>query len=141
MAVHAGRLVLIKIDLNGVGGAGANWVTVGQQRGGGTKKGSETADSTHKGDDGWPSAVITRTPWSISCDGALDPLDSALAYLETSWAAKTKVYAQIDKSALSGGTKKEGRAIITDFSDEYPEGDVVTFTLELQGDGALSTSP
>lgn len=140
MAVYAGRQILIKVDTNGVGGAGANWVTVGQQRGGGLARGSETADATHKDDAGYPSAVITRTPWSISCDGALNPSDTAWTYLLTNWKAKTKVWVQVDESAISG-EKVEGQAIITDFSKEFPEGDLASYSLEFQGDGELANSP
>jgi predicted secreted protein len=140
MAVYAGRLVLVKYDTAGVGGGSATWVTIGNQRGGGQTLGSETADSTHKSDDGWPSAVITRTPWSVSCDGALDAADSTLSALETAWAAKTKVWIQVDYTSV-GGVAKEGQAIITDFSRDFPEGDLCAYTLELQGDGSLVTSP
>ena len=140
MAVYAGRSVLVKIDTNGVGGSGANWVKVGQQRGGGLSRSSETADATHKDDAGYPSAVITRTPWSVSADGALNPVDTAWVYLYAAWKNKTKIWTQIDRSAV-GGIKEEGQAIITDLSEEFPESDLVSYSLELQGDGSLSTSP
>jgi predicted secreted protein len=140
MALYAGRLVLVKLDTNNVGGSGASWTTIGNQRGGSMKRGAETADSTHKSDAGWPSAVITRTPWSVSCDGALDAADTALAQLKTAWAAKTKQWVQIDYTSV-GGIKEEGQAIITDFSLDFPEGDLCSYTLELQGDGPLAASP
>lgn len=140
MAVYAGRQVLIKVDTSGVGGSGATWATIGQQRGGGLTRGSETADATHKDDQGYPSAVITRTPWSISCDGALNPADSAWSYLRTNWKNKAKVWIQVDESAI-GGEKVEGTCIITDLSKEFPEGDLVSYSMEFQGDGALANSP
>lgn len=140
MAVYAGRLVLVKIDNNDVGGAGANWLTIGQQRGGNFSRSSETADATHKGLLGFPSAIITRIPWSFSCDGALDPADAAWTKILTSWKNKAKPYFQVDASGISG-EKQEGTCIITDCSYEFPENDVVTYTLELQGDGSLNPSP
>lgn len=140
MALNVGRSVLIKIDTNGVGGAGANWVTIGQQRGGSMSRSSETVDATTKGDSGWPTKVITRTPWSVSCDGALDPTDAAWVYLLGRWEAKAKPFVQVDASAI-GGPKKEGRSVINTLDHDFPEPDLVTFTAELEGDGALTTSP
>lgn len=141
MAVSAGREVLIKYDTNGVGGTGASWVTIGQQRGGGLGRSSETADATHKDDSGWASAVITRIGWSVSVDGAMNPSDTAWTNLLSDWASKSKVWIQIDQSAISGGTKREGQAIITTIDEDFPEGDIVAYTIELLGDGSLSASP
>jgi len=143
MAVHAGRLVLVKIDTSsagvGAGGAGASWTTIGQQRGGSFSRTSETADATHKGDSGWPDAVVTRTPWSVSVDGALNPVDSAWTTLLTRWAAKGKVWVQVNANSITG-EYIEGQALITDLSYEFPESDVVTFSAEFQGASALVTS-
>lgn len=143
MAVYAGRQVLVKIDtsLSGVGqgGASATWTTIGQQRGGSFTRSSETADATHKDDTGWPDAVVTRTPWSVSVDGALNPADTAWSTLLTRWAAKGKVWVQVNANAISG-EYVEGQALITDLSYEFPESDVVTFSLELQGASSLVTS-
>lgn len=140
MAVHAGREVFINIDTSDVGGTGANWTKIGQQRGGGISRTSETADATHKDDQGYPSAVITRTPWSVSADGALDPTDSVYAQLVTAWKNKNKVWVQSDEGLISGEVV-EGQAIITDLSKEFPESDLVSYTCELQGDGELASSP
>jgi predicted secreted protein len=138
--VYAGRVVLIKVDDNDTGGGSATWKTVGQQRGGGQSRTSETADTTNKEDTGWPSAIVTRTPWGVSCDGALDPTDAAWIWMLARWEAKAKIWVQIYYTDI-GGDNKEGQAIITDLSSEFPESDVVSFTAEFQGDGALVTSP
>jgi predicted secreted protein len=140
MAVYAGREIRVWVDLNSVGGSGANWIAIGQQRGGGISRTTETADATHKDDIGWPSAVVTRTPWSISVDGAMDPADSAWGHLLGKWRAKAKPWIKVDASAI-GGERSEGQAIITDLSYEFPESDLVTFSAEFQGDGALVASP
>jgi hypothetical protein len=138
--VYAGRLALVKVDLAGVGGAAANWATIGQQRGLDHGRTTETADASHKGDNGWANVVITRIGWTLNCDGALDPADTVLQYLQTQWMAKAKIWVQFDPS-LAGGTKMEGRAVLTDFSLSAPDGDLITFTASFQGAGALSTSP
>lgn len=141
MAVYAGRLVLIKVDTSQVGGGSAVWVTIGQQRGGSFGRSMETADATHKDDAGWASAVITRRAWSISADGALDPANPGWVEILEMFDANTVTWIQVDASAIASGEKKEGTAIITDLSYEFPESDLVSFTIELQGDGALVTSP
>jgi predicted secreted protein len=139
MAVYAGRQVKLKIDTAGVGGASATWITIGQQRGGSFGRTSDTVDAKHKDDNGWPSFVITGTPWSMSCDGAMNPADSAWSYLLGRWEAKSQPFAQIDASAI-GGEKKEGKVTITDMSYDFPDSDLVSYTLELQGSGPLVTS-
>jgi predicted secreted protein len=137
---YAGRQILIKVDTNGVGGTGANWVTIGAQRGGGLRRGHESADATSKSSSGWTEMVVTRKNWGVSCDGVLDPADTAIDFLETAFENMTKVYVQMDRSAISA-TSKEGKSIISDFSEEASEGDVYAFTCEFQGDGALSDTP
>ena len=139
MAVYAGRQVLVKVDTNETGGATATWQTIGQQRGGGFGRTSETADATHKDDNGWPDAVVTRTPWSVSVDGALNPADTAWTLLLTNWEAKIKTWVQVNAFPISG-EYKEGEVLITDLSYEFPESDVVTFTCELMGSSPLVTS-
>lgn len=142
MPVYAGRNVKIKIDTAQVGGAGATWVTIGQQRGGSFERDSETVDATHKDTTGgWRSAVSTRIGWSVSCDGALNPSDTAWTQLLTRWGNQQTTWVQIDASAIAGGEKKEGTAWITSLSYEFPEADLVTYSVELAGDGALVTSP
>lgn len=141
MAVNAGRDVLIKVDTADTGGGTATWVTIAQQRGGSFSRTTELADATHKDDNGWQSSIGTTLGWSLSVDGALDPNDPAIAHLRTQYDAKAKVWVQFDASAITGGQKKEGQAWIANYTEEAPVGDVLGFTLELTGDGALVTSP
>jgi predicted secreted protein len=140
MALQPGRSVLIKIDTAEVGGSSATWLTIGQQRGGSLKRSSDTVDGTNKGDNGWPNSVVTRTPWSVSVDGALDPADGAWVHVLARWEGKIKVWVQIDASAISGG-KKEGQCVITNLQADFPEKDLVSFTIDFEGASALVTSP
>lgn len=141
MAVEGGRKVKFAIDTDGTGGSGATWVVVGMQRGGGSSRTSETADATNKDNEPWSETIITRIGWGASFDGVLDDADTALVYLRTQWKAGNPIYVQIQKDQLTGGQNEEGSAVITDLSEEYPDSDVVTYTCELQGTGALSDSP
>lgn len=139
MAVYAGRDVTVKVDTADVGGASATWVSIGQQRGGGFSRSTETADATYKSSGGFTDAVATRISWSTSVDGVLNPVDTAWAYLITKWLAKGKIWVQCNANVI-GGEYVEGQAIITDLSYEFPDNDVVTYTVELQGCGTLATS-
>jgi len=146
MAVERGRDVLIYIDTDdAAAGATGTWVALGQQRGGGLGRAIDTADGTYKETGsqpnvGWARAIATRKNWSVSCDGALNPADSAWQHLLTRWNNMQDIHVQIDASGITSGEKVDGKAWITDLSYEFPENDVVTFTAELQGDGQLKTS-
>lgn len=139
-AENNGKDVLIRIDLLGVGGTGASWTTITQQRKGGLDRGSKATDSTHKGSNGWEKSFITGTNWGIKCGGLLDPSDPALVFLEAKWAARQKIYVQRDASAI-GGTKKEGKSVINSYSESFDVDNLVEFELDLKGDDALTTSP
>jgi len=137
----AGRKLVINIDLNDVGGAGANWAKVAQRRGGSLGRTSETADATHADDDGWRRSIITTIGWTVSADGILKANDPAWLHLKAVFEDANEVYVQIDASPLTGGEKVEGLAVITNLSYEFPQSDVVPFTIELTGNGALTASP
>jgi len=138
--IKLGRKVYIKLDLNGVGGAGANWVTIGQRTGGGLDRGTKSIDGQTQADDGWPSDEITGGDWSVTCEGALLPSDSAYMNLENAHTNGTKIWVQIDKSQISG-TKKEGKAILEKMSEKYPVEGKVEYTLDIKGQSKLVTSP
>jgi hypothetical protein len=140
MQPYVGRQVLVRVDLNNVGGTGADWQAVGLQRGGGLGKTSDKVDATSKQDSGWPTAIVTRTPWSVSVDGALDPQDPVWDYMNDVWKKKISMWIQIDRSAI-GGKREEGQVLIDDISEDFPEPELVTYTLECSGNGALITSP
>ena len=141
MAVAAGRVVLIKVGTEDPAVLpSASWDTIGQQRGGSFGRSVETADATHKDDNGWASAIGTRKAWTVSCEGALDQADAAWGRLKAAHSGLGRIAVQIDASAMTSGEKVEGLAWLTDLTYEFPESDVVTFTAEFQGDGVLQAS-
>lgn len=139
MALYAGRRVLIRIDINEVGGSGANWTTIGQQRDGSLEMATETVDGRTKADSGWPNDVITGVNWSVSCDGALDPSDPAWTHLYMRWNTMAKVWIQIDQSQV-GGTRREGQAVVK-LSQKFANSDLVSFSADFTGQGQLALSP
>ena len=151
MAVNSGRTVLVKISDDNANHAYDNvaWETLGQQRGGSLERSTETADATHKGTAGaWASSVHTRRGWGVSVDGVLDATGTAWGLLYDAWVATTGVphWFLIDGSGMDGaGTADEpsvtcsGTGFITSLSFDFPEADIVSFTVEIQGSGALAT--
>jgi len=140
MPEFLGRAAKVFVDTASVGGAGATWVSIGQQSGDSLNRAAESTDATHKDAAGWAKSLITRNTWTISVEVILNRADAAWAFLLGEWRAQRMIFAQIDASAI-GGSKEEGQAIITSLSEEFPEADKVTGTLELQGNGQLTISP
>ena len=140
MAVYKGNDVKVSYDINGVGGAGNDWAYIGQQRGGEFSGSTETADARNKDTNLWNEGVVTGLSWSTTVDGVLDPTDSAWIGLWADWKAGTKVWIQIDYSNV-GGVTEEGQAIITGLTKASPISDVVSFSLDLQGDSSWVNSP
>lgn len=137
--LFSGRDVLIKVDLNNVGGSGANWTTIAQQRGGGAVRATELFDATTVG-DGWGRAKAHRMAWTLACDGALDATDAAWAFILARYRAQARVWVMTDFSAVcvTDDAQHEGRAWVSNLEYTAPEADVVSFAMELTGDGALS---
>lgn len=139
MATKLGKDVKIRVDLNSVGGAGASWATITQQRTGSDDLSPETADASSKDSGGYVESVITRVGWSVSADGLYDPADPALSLIRSRIKARLLVWVQIDASA-AGGTKEEGTAVAK-VSRDYSDGDLVAFSVEFTGSGSLVVSP
>lgn len=109
-------------------------VPVAGQRNASLSRTAETIDASYKGSGGWASSIAGQRSWSISTDAIYVPDDSSLKSLETAFTAGTPVTVSIKDSA--GGWT--GKAYITDLSIEYPMDDVLTVSIELVGNGALS---
>ncbi len=140
MALQPGRKVFINLDMNDVGGTGASWQRVAQQRDGGNDRSSETVDGRVKEDEGWPKNIVTGLTWSVSCEGAMEPNDDTLIHLKDRWRAQEGVFIQIDRRKI-GGISEEGPALITKYSEGFSNNQLVSYTLELTGNGPLVVSP
>jgi len=137
--IRLGKDVLIKIDLNGVGGAGANWAAIAQQTDGKLDVKTDKIDTTVKGDNGWTKELPVAQGWTITCEGKADPADSTYAMLWAAQIAGTKVYWRLCRGDIAG-TSYEGTAYVS-FGESYPLKDAVGFSLELscQGKPTVST--
>ncbi len=107
------------------------------QRNATLSRSAETVDATSKDTLGfWKEPLAGFKEWSIDCDGAFIESDAAYGLLETAFINSNNVVVYIE---LPSGTKYKGETTITDFSLEFPYDDLVTYSVSLQGSGALET--
>lgn len=114
--------------------APAQYVAVGGQRGGKLNRSGDTIDTTTKDDKGWKANRVGLLEWSIDGDGIYISDDEGYALLEEAFLQKKVVKV---KMAVASGMKYEGEAVITDFPLDMPYDNEVTYTVKLQGTGAL----
>lgn len=85
---------------------------------------------------GWKSKIAGMKEWSIDNDGLYVPGDESHSLLSTAFDNSDPVCIKI----INGKTKKGmfgGLAVITDYPIEAPYDDAMTYSLSLEGMGAL----
>jgi TP901-1 family phage major tail protein len=116
------------------------------QKGATLNRSAETFDTTTKTSGGWKEFVSSLKEWSVDCDGLYTlpkaTGTSSFRILEdafTSGTALTIEFALASDSASGIGdtTGFTGQAIIVDFPLEAPQDDSLSFSVSLQGTGAL----
>lgn len=113
----------------------ASGIVLGGQRNATLNRSAESIDATSKDTEGyWKESIQGFKEWSIDADGAYVTDDAAYAKLEEAFLNSENVDVYIQ---FPSGTKYEGNATITDFPIEAPYDDLVTYSLTLQGNGAL----
>lgn len=133
--IRLGRNVLVKYDVNGVGGAGASWSTIALQVDRGMDGSTETTDGSTVSDVGWRRDIVTGQSWNITCSARWDPADSVHAALRNAWQNATAVYIQLDESSI-GGLKREAQAYVKKFSTKYSKDGLVDVDMEFAMQGA-----
>ncbi|SHK48969.1 phage major tail protein, TP901-1 family [Paramaledivibacter caminithermalis] len=123
---------VIKIEDGGLPGT---YNILGGQRGATLNRSSETIDITTKSSSGWRENEASIKEWSIEADGLLVESDTAFSDLESAYMNGTKVLVEL---ATAAGNKYSGEALITDFPIEAPYDDTATYSVTLQGTGALT---
>lgn len=108
------------------------------QRNATLNRSAESIDATSKDTEGfWKESLQGFKSFSIDADGAYVTDDEAYQILENKFlnSENVKVYLQ-----MPSGTKYAGECTITDFSLEFPYDDLVTYSISLQGSGALTVT-
>lgn len=117
---------------------GLNGSLLAGQRNATLNRSAETIDATSKDTEGnWTESLPGFKSFSIDSDGAFVVDDVAYQTLETKFVNSENVVVYIE---MPSGTKYVGECTITDFSLEFPYDDLTTYSLSLQGSGALRTT-
>lgn len=95
---------------------------------------TETSDTTTKDSGIWSEAEAIGLSWSVDLDGLVVVGDAGLKALETAW----ENLQQVDVKYGTASNYKSGRAIITSLSSNSASKEKTTYSVSLQGVGALS---
>lgn len=95
---------------------------------------TETSDTTTKDSGVWSESEAIGLSWSVDLDGLVVVGDEGLEALETAW----ENLQQVDVKYGTASNYKSGRAIITSLSSNSPSKEKTTYSVSLQGVGALS---
>ena len=95
---------------------------------------TETSDVTTKDSGIWSEAEAIGLSWSVDLDGLVVVGDAGLKALETAW----ENLQQVDVKYGTASNYKSGKAIITSLSSNSPSKEKTTYSVSLQGVGALS---
>lgn len=135
----AGRNILIKVDLDNVGGLAANWQDLPAQMDGDLDRKSKQVSTNNKQDDGWDSSLATGRGWTVSCSGAIDPKDPVWRALILDWRNSRKRWIKIDRTII-GGESEEGQANV-EIKEGMGNEDLLKFDCTFTGNGKLVRSP
>ena len=114
---------------------GADYIQIGGQQGATLNRSKETIEITSKDSQGWTEKVAGIKEWGIDADGLLILSNVGYQHLENSFMNDTKLKVRI--GTLSG-MRYEGEAIVTDFPLEAGYEDMATYSVTLEGCGALT---
>lgn len=130
----SGASVILKIKKD------AGFVAIGGQTGATINRSAETIDVTNKVSAGYKEYVAGWKDWSVDCDAFVTLGDEGQEELEKAYEAGTAVEVSLriggDDNAKGVGYK--GVALITSLATDLSQDDAVTYSLSLQGTGALT---
>ena len=109
-------------------------VLIGGQQNCSINRETETSDATTKESGVWSESEAVGLSWSVDCDGLVVVGDEGLEALEDAW----ENLQQVDIKYGTSTNYKSGKAIITSLSSNSPSKDKTTYSVSLQGVGALT---
>lgn len=129
----AGVDVLLKASIDG----GTTKSVVGGQSGATLNRSTNVIEVTSKDGNGWAESIAGIKSWSVECEGFLVKDDAGLEALETAWENGDTIEVELEYN----GKVYSGDAILSDFPNEFPQDDAVSFSISLTGTGALQKNP
>lgn len=116
---------------------GANLLAISGQQGLTINRSADSIEVSSKDTaGGWKSKIAGMKEWSIDNDGLYVPSDTAHKTLGQAFEKSEPVCIKV----INGKTKKGlfgGLAYVTDYSLEAPYDDAMTYSISLDGNGAL----
>lgn len=112
------------------------WTKIAGQRGATLNRSAETMESTSKDSTGWKEFEQSFKEWSIEAEGLL--VDGDAGYLELEEAFNNGTKLKVELKMDTAGDKWTGSVIVTDLPVEMPYDDLVSYSVTLQGSGALT---
>jgi TP901-1 family phage major tail protein len=110
-----------------------SWSVLGGQRGATFKRQADEIDASSKTSNGWKDTIPGLRSWGIEADALVLDNDAAFEKLDECYMNRSPVQVRY---ARKDGSKWEGKATITDLSEDTPHDDVATYKLTLSGIGA-----
>ena len=98
-----------------------------------------TIDTTCKDSGGWASSIAGLKNWEMSGEG-LTEFNATYGFndLVSVWKAGTEITVRFSTN-VTGDKYFEGKAYITDLSEDAPQNDVVTYSFTFTGKDELNT--
>ncbi|MCD6177552.1 MAG: hypothetical protein J7K29_06920 [Candidatus Cloacimonetes bacterium] len=109
------------------------YLDVGAQRGATLTINTDTIETTAKQDD-WAEFVAGKRNWTLDCDALVVITDNGRLALESAATNGTEVQVKL----VVDSKKYEGNGIITSYQITGSMGDVTTYSISIQGTGALT---
>lgn len=129
----SGASVILKVK------KGETLIPIGGQTGATINRNAETVDVTNKVSEGYKEYVASWKDWSIDCDAFVTLGDEGQTELETYFAEGKAIDVSVRIGADENvkGVTYTGKALITSLTTDLGQDDAVTYSLSLQGTGAL----
>lgn len=134
MSKIAGVDVLLKVRKDNA------LIVVGGQTGASLSRSASTIDVSDKTTGGWSSSLVGLKSFSIDAEGFVSLGDEGQELLEEAFENREPIVAEIrlGKDSDTKGITYEGDCVITALDNEFGQDDAVTFSVSLEGAGALS---
>ena len=127
MAEIKGLDVLLKVGTQVVGGQKSASIEMNQS----------PIETTTKSSGGWTTKIAGKKAWSLTCDALFFVSDEGQEALYDAFEAGQEI--EVELSNTSGYYRK-GKCLVTSISEEAGDEDVVSFSVSLEGTGALTTT-
>lgn len=126
----AGVDVLLKVK------KGEQYIPVCAQKGLSLSRSAETIDVTDKTSGGYSESLVGLKSWGIETDGWICLGNESYELLLDAFDNREKIDVEIKVGDENGFTYK-GQCVITDFPEEFPMDDAISFSLSLAGASPL----